>query len=352
MGRDATIRMEDLATLENYDEKYYVATNPDVEGYLPSPYQHLIEHGLSEGRKIRFDGKVIAAKAEKIKRIEKLIKPGLPHAMIKNSCGEALCFLDDDLKAQFGVEDTENVSAHGYGPEVVAMIEEFKDGLLLDCGAGRRPVYYKNVVNYEIVNYDSTDVLGVAEVLPFVDNAFDAVISIAVLEHVRDPFSAAREIMRVLKPGGRLICCVPFLQPFHGYPNHYYNMTHVGLANLFRELKVVDQKVVSATGPIHTLVWILGCWLSGLEGKTKQDFLDMRVGDLTGDAFRFVNEPFVTELPEAINFVIASATILYAVKELAAPERTALRTRRDTAHIWSRALARSKGFLDSFLTKT
>ncbi|HEX3450908.1 MAG TPA: methyltransferase domain-containing protein, partial [Isosphaeraceae bacterium] len=71
-----------------------------------------------------------------------------------------------------------------------------------------------------------------------VDDAFDAVISVPVLEQVRDPFTAAKEITRVLKPGGKLFCCVRFLQPFHGYPNHYYNMTHVGLASLFGGLKV------------------------------------------------------------------------------------------------------------------
>jgi ubiquinone/menaquinone biosynthesis C-methylase UbiE len=126
-------------------------------------------------------------------------------------------------------------------------------------------------------------VLGVAEELPFVDNAFDAVISVAVLEHVRDPFTAAKEITRVLKPDGKLFCCVPFLCPFHGYPNHYYNMTHVGLANLFRDLKVVNQAVYPISGPIHTLVWLLGYWLAGLEGNTKEDFLNMQIRDLTTD---------------------------------------------------------------------
>jgi SAM-dependent methyltransferase len=109
------------------------------------------------------------------------------------------------------------------------------------------------------------------------------VISVAVLEHVRDPFTAAKEITRVLKPDGKLFCCVPFLCPFHGYPNHYYNMTHVGLANLFRDLKVVNQAVYPISGPIHTLVWLLGYWLAGLEGNTKEDFLNMQIRDLTTD---------------------------------------------------------------------
>jgi SAM-dependent methyltransferase len=341
------IRLEELATLENYYEDGYLADNPDVTGYLPSPFQHLVNHGLAEKRKLRHSKRIIAAKAKKIEAVTKLIKPGKPFTTIDSPAGPALCFLDESLKSRYGVEDTDNVSAHEYDPAIVALIEEYKDGLLLDCGAGRRPVYYDNVVNYEIANYDSTDVLGVAEELPFVDNAFDAVISVAVLEHVRDPFTAAREITRVLKPGGKLFCCVPFLQPFHGYPNHYYNMTHVGLANLFGDLKVHNQAVYPSTGPIHTLVWILRTWLWALEGKTQAEFLDMRVRDLTGEAVSYLNEPFVTELPEAINFVIASATILTAAKEEVAATTGNVRRRWDAGHVLARGLNRCHRMLRS-----
>ena len=86
--------------------------------------------------------------------------------------------------------------------------------------------------------------LGVGEALPFKDNAFDAVLSLSVLEHVRDPFACAAEIARVLKPGGKLICCVPFLQPLHGYPHHYYNMTGQGLRALFERRLHIDQHIV------------------------------------------------------------------------------------------------------------
>jgi SAM-dependent methyltransferase len=44
--------------------------------------------------------------------------------------------------------------------------------------------------------------LGNAEALPFPDGTFDAVFAHTVLQHLRDPLHALREMHRVLKPGG------------------------------------------------------------------------------------------------------------------------------------------------------
>lgn len=55
---------------------------------------------------------------------------------------------------------------------------------------------------------------GAGEELPFADSIFDFVLSHEVIEHVRDDRLAVREIVRVLKPGGRAaIFC-----PNRGYP--------------------------------------------------------------------------------------------------------------------------------------
>jgi SAM-dependent methyltransferase len=55
---------------------------------------------------------------------------------------------------------------------------------------------------------------GVGEHLPFPASTFDLVLSHEVLEHVQDDQQAVNEIIRVLKPGGRLALFVPN----RGYP--------------------------------------------------------------------------------------------------------------------------------------
>ena len=47
------------------------------------------------------------------------------------------------------------------------------------------------------------------EKLPFVDEAFDVVTMLAVLEHLSSPHAIIREIERILVPGGRLVVTVP-----------------------------------------------------------------------------------------------------------------------------------------------
>ena len=225
-------------------------------------------------------------------------------------------FLTDDLRVQTGATDTSAISAHGYDPYALELIEGCRDGLVLDCGAGKRPVYYPNVVNFEIVNYDTTDVLGAGELLPFKDGSFDAVLSLSVLEHVRDPFQCAAEIARVLKPGGKLICCVPFLQPLHGYPHHYYNMTGEGLRALFERRLHIDRHIVPrSTLPLFSLTWFVQSWARVLRGDVREQFLSLRMSDLLRQPEELQDERWVTELSDEANFELASATMLFAHKE-------------------------------------
>jgi SAM-dependent methyltransferase len=233
--------------------------------------------------------------------------------------GNSADFLTDELRAKFSIVDTSNVSDHPLEPFMLQAAQSSPDKLFLDVGAGFKYHCFENVVNLEIVDYPSTDVLGVGEQLPFLENSFDGVFSSVVLEHVKDPFSCARELTRVLKPGGELLCSAPFLQPRHGYPNHYYNMTSEGLANLFPELTIREATVPSYLQPMGAITWILGGYVQGLPQEIQQDFLSMRVVDIITkfSDLKGLDDPIISRLSQGARFGLACGTIIRAVK----PER-------------------------------
>jgi len=46
---------------------------------------------------------------------------------------------------------------------------------------------------------------GLAERLPFADGAFDRIVMVDTFHHLHDQHAAAKETLRVLRPGGRLV---------------------------------------------------------------------------------------------------------------------------------------------------
>jgi ubiquinone/menaquinone biosynthesis C-methylase UbiE len=250
-------------------------------------------------------------KQEKIKRIKEIISPKQDYFETDNN----LDFLPRSVCNEYDLKTTENISAHGYDRFARELIEKNREGFVLDCGAGKRPEYLKNVVNFEIVPYDTTDVLGIGEKLPFIDNCFDAVLSLNVLEHVKDPFKCAAEISRVLKPNGKLYCVAPLMCPYHDYPDHYYNMTRSGLRNLFEEFLEIDNQDILASGlPIFSLTWILNSWANGLDEEARKSFLEMSVQELLADPVSYLEKPFVKNLSKEKNFELAATTALWATK--------------------------------------
>jgi SAM-dependent methyltransferase len=153
-------------------------------------------------------------------------------------------------------------------------------GIALDlgCGAGiHREVCER--LGYDWVGLDyheaSAPILGDAHALPFADESFDFVLSLAVLEHLRHPLVAMTECRRVLKPGRLFIGTVAFGEPFHG--NSFYHHTHLGTISTLRAggftvLKVapsVDWSVLQAQAAMALFprmpAWLRGALLLPLE---------------------------------------------------------------------------------------
>jgi len=146
--------MSTEATSENFDETAYLAQNGDVAraikaGMFASAWDHFIKTGRQEGRRQRLAARVSEARARKLERLRPYLRPDMPF-MIEDG---RLNFLTRELRRETRIADTENVSANLYDEEMLKLIETYKDGLILDCGAGRRDIYFENVVNYEIVAY-------------------------------------------------------------------------------------------------------------------------------------------------------------------------------------------------------
>lgn len=308
-------RLAPLAT-SKFDETAYLDANPDVaaavaRGDFESGLQHADLFGRNEGRSIENTSEIARLRDAKVKKLEPILLLDMPHHRICNK----IDFMTDELRNETKIIHTENISANEYDHYVLELISSLPNGLILDNGAGLRSVYFDNVVNFEIKDYSTTDVLGVGEHLPFRDDSFDAVLSIAVLEHVRDPFKCAKEIARVLKPGGRLICAVPFLQPLHGYPHHYYNMTHQGLRALFEDYLVIERQAVDTNMyPIFALSWIVQRYAENLPPILREQFLDLRMSDVAGKAMELYGTPLMTEVSNAGNFELACGTYLFASK--------------------------------------
>jgi glycosyltransferase involved in cell wall biosynthesis/SAM-dependent methyltransferase len=138
----------------------------------------------------------------------------------------------------------------------LTLIGEIGDGLILNLSAGGTAKRFDNVVEAEASVFRHTDLLADAHRLPFADCAFDAVIVLNALEHYRDPKCVARELFRVLKPGGRVLIRTAFLQPLHEKPWHFYNCTRYGLEEWFKEFETEELHVSDNFSPAHSISWL------------------------------------------------------------------------------------------------
>jgi SAM-dependent methyltransferase len=101
---------------------------------------------------------------------------------------------------------------HDLAEAISGLGEDVRD--VLDVYCGTRPYDDLFPAEAQMVGFDIEDRFGVADVvshefLPFPPDSFDAILCTQAFYYVEDPAAAARELRRVLRPGGTALITVP-----------------------------------------------------------------------------------------------------------------------------------------------
>ena len=93
------------------------------------------------------------------------------------------------------------------------------------------------------------------EPLPIENEVADTIISLSVMEHLREPQMLLNEAHRILKAGGTIILQVPFMWWVHEAPYDYFRYTRYGLHYMFEKAGFQNIEVYPQTG--FWVMWTL-----------------------------------------------------------------------------------------------
>jgi SAM-dependent methyltransferase len=143
-------------------------------------------------------------------------------------------------------------------------------GRVLNAGCGSRDIT-AFLVGHGATSVEHCDVKSsipgaiIADLahIPMEDNRYDTIVCNAVLEHVQFPDKVMQELRRVLKPDGRLLLCIPFMQPYHPQPD-YRRYSREGMLELARIHELEPIEILPVHTLAQTITWI---WWSCLDEK-------------------------------------------------------------------------------------
>ena len=161
---------------------------------------------------------------------------------------------------------------------------------------------------------------GDALALPFPDGTFDRVIAAEVLEHIPDDDQAIRELVRVLRPGGRIAVTVPTRWPERicWALDSSYHDTPGGHVRIYRQAELrakLDRTGLVDRGShhahaLHAPYWWLKCavGVDDVDHPTVRKYHDFLVWELTA------RPRWTQRLDRALNPVLGKSVVLYSEK--------------------------------------
>jgi SAM-dependent methyltransferase len=167
--------------------------------------------------------------------------------------------------------------------------------LVLDAGAGEAP--YRPMLahtRYESADFEKLDKryapstyvcdLGA---IPVEDNRFDFVLLNQVLEHLPEPEHVLKELHRVLKPGGKMICTAPLFYEEHETPYDFFRYTQFAYRHIFTKAGFTIEAIEWLEGYFGTVAYQL---------DTAARYLPVRPSAIAPGPAGYVASPFLLVL--------------------------------------------------------
>ena len=113
------------------------------------------------------------------------------------------------------------------------------DKRLLNAGSSSVR-YGMNCVNIDIQHKQNVDVVCDIHELPDSLGEFDAIVCNAVLQYCHSPQRVAKELHRVLKPGGYLFVDAPWVQPYCADTIDRFRFSQDALKSIFSDFEIIE----------------------------------------------------------------------------------------------------------------
>jgi len=159
---------------------------------------------------------------------------------------------------------------HNNSPAVRAallpLLEALERGRGLNVGGGPSRLDDR-LVHIDVIRHPVCDCVADARRLPFASAVFDLAVAQETVEHVEDPFQAVREMVRVVRPGGRIYLQIPFVIGYHPGPEDYWRVTRAGLEALLRQAGIPGAQIEIAVGPGTGFYRIAVEFVAGIVGR-------------------------------------------------------------------------------------
>ncbi|WP_414527894.1 class I SAM-dependent methyltransferase [Nodularia chucula] len=122
-----------------------------------------------------------------------------------------------------------------------------KKGKILEIGGSNSQNSMTFFPEFEYLNLDidynenlPTIVGDITKPIDLPNNSFDIIVSHQTFEHINEPWKAAQEIVRLLKPGGFCYISTVWSWRYHPVPIDYWRFSPDCLAFLFRDLQKLE----------------------------------------------------------------------------------------------------------------